>query len=160
MNFFKGLITLTAIFLFAAAAFGQDNGGRTPAERSGPVRPDTRGSGTPTSSTSIYVAPDAYHEPLKINQKLEDKLKTLLPQIVTPKAAASGFVDLKDFVTAVRAANNLNIPFWDLKHKMANGSSKELEKAIHDLKPDAAAKEEIKKAKDQAKEDIKESKRS
>src|SRR5581483_3400235 len=159
MNFFKGLITLTAIFLFATAAFGQDRSGRTPAEQYGPVRPDTRGSGTPTSSTSIYVAPGAYHEPLKINQKLEVKLKTLLPQIA-PKAAASGFVDLKDFVTAVRAANNLNIPFWDLKQRRANGSAKELEKAIHDLKPDGAAKEEIKKAKDQAKEDIKESKRS
>jgi hypothetical protein len=157
MNFFKGLITLTAIFLFATAAFGQDPSGKTPAERYGPVRSDDTRARTPTVDLDHSYF---YHEPFKISQKLEIKLKTLLPQNVTPKAAARGFLDLQDFVATVRAANNLSIPFSNLKHTMADGSSKELEKAIHKLKPDVAAKDEAKKAKDQAKEDIKESKRS
>jgi hypothetical protein len=54
----------------------------------------------------------------------------------------------------------LNIPFTDLKHKMGDGSAKELQKAIHELKPDADPKAEIKKASEQAKQDIKESKQS
>jgi hypothetical protein len=41
---------------------------------------------------------------------------------------------------------------------MADGSSKELQKAIHTLKPDVDPKVEAKKATEQAKEDIKESK--
>jgi hypothetical protein len=41
---------------------------------------------------------------------------------------------------------------------MANGSSKELQKAIHELKPNIDPKAEIKKANEQAKQDIKESK--
>jgi hypothetical protein len=41
---------------------------------------------------------------------------------------------------------------------MADGSTKELQKAIHELKPDADAKAEAKKASEQAKQDIKESK--
>jgi hypothetical protein len=43
---------------------------------------------------------------------------------------------------------------------MADGSSKELQKAIHQLKPDVDAKSEVKKAHEQAKQDIKESKAS
>lgn len=164
MNFFKNLITFAAILLCATAIFGQerfsgpDNGLSTPPF--GPVRPDPRANGTPASGDTLYVAPGAFRGPLKINQKLEDKLKTLLPQNVTPKAAAVGFLELRDFVAVVRAANNLSVPFWDLRHAMTNGSTEGLEKAIHKLKPDVTAKDEVKKAKDQAKEDIKESKKS
>lgn len=155
MNLFKYLMTFAAI-LFATAAFAQTGNGHTSAEQYGPARPIDTSGGTSTGTDSSYF----YHEPFKINKKLDDKLKTMLPQNLTPKAAARGFLDLQDFVATVRAANNLSVPFSDLKHKMADGSSGELEKAIHKLKPDVAAKEEVKKAKDQAKEDIKESKRS
>lgn len=43
---------------------------------------------------------------------------------------------------------------------MADGSTKALQKAIHELRPDVAAKAETKKANEQAKQDIKESKQS
>lgn len=95
---------------------------------------------------------------LKINEKLTAKLKTLLPQGSDPQYLSKGFTELKDFVTTVRASNNLGVPFPDLKHKMIDGSAKALEKAIHELKPDIDAKAETKKAGEQAKQDIKESK--
>lgn len=95
---------------------------------------------------------------LKINEKLASKMKTLLPEGSDPHYLSKGFVELKDFVATVRASNNLKIPFADLKHKMAAGSSKELQKAIHELKPDVDPKAETKKAGEQAKQDIKESK--
>lgn len=95
---------------------------------------------------------------LKINDKLAAKLKTLLPEGSDPHNLSKGFIDVKEFVATVRASNNLKIPFGELKHTMADGSSKELQKAIHTLKPDVDPKVEAKKATEQAKEDIKESK--
>jgi hypothetical protein len=95
---------------------------------------------------------------LKMNDKLAGRLKPLLPEGANPRYLAKGFVELKEFVATVRASNNLKVPFGDLKHKMADGSTKELQKAIHELKPDADAKAEAKKASEQAKQDIKESK--
>ncbi len=97
---------------------------------------------------------------LQFNDKLATKLKTMLPEGVDPHKASKGFEDLKDFVAAVRVANNLNVSFVDLKRNMADGSNKELQKAIHALKPDADPKAELKKAGEQAKQDIKESKQS
>jgi len=114
--------------------------------------------GTPNWDTQKKpVNPDAE---LSLNEKLANKLKTLLPEGTSPNAASKGFGEVKEFVATVRAAKNLGVPFLELKSKMADGSSKELQKAIHQLKPDADAKAEVKKANDQAKQDIKESKAS
>jgi hypothetical protein len=114
--------------------------------------------GTPNWDTGKKpVNPNAE---LNINEKLANKLKPLLPQDTTPGAASKGFGELKEFVATVRAASNLGIPFVELKHKMADGSSDELRKAIHQLKPDVDAKAAVKKANEQAKQDIKESKAS
>jgi hypothetical protein len=97
---------------------------------------------------------------LTFNEKLAEKLKTLLPEGTNPRGASKGFNELKEFVATVRAAKNLGVPFGELKSKMADGSSDELRKAIHTLKPDVDAKAEVKKANEQAKQDIKESKAS
>jgi hypothetical protein len=115
------------------------------------------GNGSPNWNESNKRNPNAE---LAFNEKLADKLKTLLPEGTDPHSASKGFGELKEFVAAVRAANNLNVPFSDLKRKMAGGSAKDLQKAIHELKPDADPKAEIKKASEQAKQDIKEAKQS
>jgi hypothetical protein len=115
------------------------------------------GMGSPNWNDSKPADPNAE---LAFNDKLADKLKTLLPEGTTPREASKGFGELKEFVATVRAAKNLGVPFGELKSKMAAGSSKELQKAIHQLKPDADAKAEAKKASEQAKQDIKESKAS
>ncbi len=57
----------------------------------------------------------------------------------------------------MRVSNNLDIPFDKLKPKLLASDS--LGQAIHDLKPQANAKAEAKKAKHQADEDLKESAR-
>jgi hypothetical protein len=160
MNTCKTLIAILAISLSGAAAFGQGNN-RTPADTYGPVRPDP-------GSTNPRILPsptwdDYSRNPnagLTFNAKLADKLKTLLPPGLNPHAASKGFSELREFVATVRVANNLNISFWDLKHKMTSGSFGALQKAIHELKPDVDPKAEVKKADEQAKQDIKESKRS
>ena len=154
------VLVFVAIFVFEAFGYAQ-------------VPQDTRGRDTGRGMTnsagpgvgsvgigSSNPAPSTATTTISINDKLAGKLKTLLPEGTDPRVAAQGFNDLKDFVAAVRASNNLKLVFGEVKHKMADGSSQELQKAIHALKPDADPKAEVKKANEQAKQDIKESKQS
>lgn len=159
----KILITVLLIAL-AVPAFGQR----------GAARGDVQGGDTVLSGRSnrgpgaVGLSPDNNSPAprknpnfeLQLSEKLAAKLKTLLPEDVDPHRASKGFENLKDFVAAVRVANNLNVSFVELKRYMADGSNKELQKAIHALKPDADPKAELKKASEQAKQDIKESKES
>ena len=114
--------------------------------------------GVGISSSAPEATTKSKDTELRINEKLTTKLKTLLPQGSDPQYLSKGFTELKDYVTTVRASNNLSIPFPELKHKMIDGSSKSLQKAIQELKPDIDAKAETRKADEQAKQDIKESK--
>jgi hypothetical protein len=161
-------LLFVAVFVFAAVGYAQvpqdmrgrdrgdgtDGGGRV-------ANPGVGSTGIGSTNTNgdrstASISP----KELSINDKLVGKLKLLLPEGTDPRVAANGFQDLKDFVATVRAANNLKVPFNELKHKMGDGSSKELQKAIHALKPDVDPKVELKKASEQAKQDIKESKQS
>jgi hypothetical protein len=94
-------------------------------------------------------------ELLTQNTKLSSNLQSLLPKGTDMQEASSGFKNLGDFVAAVHVSKNLDIPFSELKDKVNSGDS--LGKAIHELKPDANAKAEAKKAKKQAKADLKDS---
>jgi len=150
-------VWITAVLIaLAAPAFGQ----RGDVVMSGRDNHGPGGDGLPGAPVNFPATgrnPDAE---LQFNEKLATRLKTLLPQHVDPHAASKGFESLKDFVITVHASNNLSIPFPELKHKMTNGSSKALQKAIHELKPDADPKVELQKASEQARQDIKESKQS
>jgi hypothetical protein len=90
---------------------------------------------------------------LSQNSKLTSKLESLLPSGMTAKDACSGFKNLGQCVAAVHVSKNLNIPFADLKAKVTGDSAESLGKAIHEIKPDANAKAEAKKANAQAKHD-------
>lgn len=93
---------------------------------------------------------------LSQNTQLSSRLQSLLPAGTSAQAAASGFKNLGQFVAAVHIAHNLGIPFSQLKADMV-GSGMSLGKAIHTLRPDVNAKKEVKLAKKQAKEDLKQS---
>ena len=100
------------------------------------------------------------------NQKLAARLKLLLPGTMTLDQAAEGFKNQGQFIAAVHVSQNLNIPFADLKATMmgtkagtlGTAKSESLGKAIHDLKPTADARAEVKKADQEADTDIKDSK--
>jgi hypothetical protein len=95
------------------------------------------------------------------NTKLSSKVQTLLAEGTNVQDAASGFKNLGQFVAAVHISKNLDIPFDQLKGKVAGGDS--LGKALHTLNPNLSHKEiksEVKKGKHQAKEDIKASHQS
>jgi len=87
------------------------------------------------------------------NPKLAGKLQALLPPGTNLQQASQGFKNLGQFVAAVHVSHNLGIPFDQLKAKMVGPPSESLGKAIHQLKPSADEKAEIKKAKKQADHD-------
>ena len=93
------------------------------------------------------------------NTKLTARLQGLLPKGIDVRAASGGFNDLDSFAAAIHAADNLKIPFEQLSGKLTGTHSVDLKKAIHELKPDVDTKAEAKKATEQAKQDIKDSKK-
>lgn len=93
-------------------------------------------------------------ELLSQNTKLASKLETLLPPGKDVQEAAAGFRNLGEFVAAAHVSNNLAIPFEALKAKLTASERMSLGKAIKELKPDADAKAEARKAKEQAKQDL------
>lgn len=98
---------------------------------------------------------------LQQNTKLSEELQNLLPAGEKVQDAANGFTTLGQFVAAVHVSHNLNIPFDQLKSKIAGGDS--LGKAIQTLNPNLSkkqVKDEVKKGKQQAKADMKESHQS
>jgi hypothetical protein len=115
--------------------------------------------GTTTNQTMPKMKTPA--ELLNQNPKLSSTVQTLLPDGTKVQEAATGFKELGEFVAAVHISKNLNIPFDQFKSKVTGGDS--LGKAIKELNPTMDHKEiksEVKKGKQQAKEDIKASHQS
>ncbi len=105
-----------------------------------------------TGSSMGKQSPDTI---LTRDTKLSSNLEKLLPAGTTAQQACSGFKNLGQCVAAIHVANNLDIPFADLKAKITSGDS--LGKAIEALKPSANAKAESKKANKQAQADLNDS---
>ena len=93
------------------------------------------------------------------NAKLTARLQGLLPKGIDVRAASGGFNDMDSFAAAIHTADNLKIPFEQLRAMLVGTHSVDLKKAIHELKPDVDNKAEAKKATEQAKQDIKDSKK-
>ena len=88
------------------------------------------------------------------NPKLVAKLQPLLPGGLSVEQAASGFANQGQFIAAVHVSHNLGIPFNEVKTKaLSDGGS--LGTAIHSLKPSADAEAELKRANQQAADDLK-----
>ena len=73
------------------------------------------------------------------------------PSSMSMQEACTGFKSRKECAATVHASQNLSIPFADLKSKVTGGEK--LGKAIKELKPDADAKAEARKAEHQARSD-------
>ncbi len=151
-----------ALMVAMAPAFAQR--GRSP---SGPpagkgsasapgVSSSSHGSGASNHGASA-MANSSPSKVLSHNTAIAGKINTLTGQ--DAQTACSGFKNLGQCVAAAHVAKNLNIPggFAALRDKMTGPNAESLGKAIHELKPEADAKAEAKKAKKQADDDLKES---
>ena len=114
------------------------------------------------SAKSHTMTPEsAIDTHLTSNTELASRLQGLLPANANLQTSAEGFKNLGQFVAAAHVANNLNIPFEQLKSQMTAGAS--LGKAIQKLQPSMTAKEANEaaaKAKKQADLDIKASEKT
>ena len=91
------------------------------------------------------------------NMHLSSRLQSLLPPGTDLQKAASGFKNLGQFMAAAHVSHNLGIPFDELKAKMTGANPVSLGKAIQELKPESNAKEETRRANQEAKEDLRRS---
>jgi hypothetical protein len=80
------------------------------------------------------------------------RLAALVPAGLTPEDACRGFKDVAECSAALHVAQNLNIPFADLKDRVTSGQS--LGTAIHALKPKADSRHEVQRAEEQARADL------
>jgi hypothetical protein len=138
--------TALGLAAFAYAAVPEDQAGAaqpSPAEQpSMPSDPATPGvapmdpSATAQSSTSASQS---------------TRLAAIVPEGMSAQEACAGFRTVEQCAATLHASQNLNIPFEDLKSRVTGGTK--LGAAIHQLKPDANVKAEVRKAEEQARSD-------
>jgi len=100
-------------------------------------------------------APDpesAAAEPPAQGVTQNSRLAALVPSDMSATEACEGFKSMTECAAALHAAQNVGIPFKDLKTKMTGGEK--LGAAIHDLKPGADVQSEVSRAEEQAKADL------
>jgi hypothetical protein len=88
------------------------------------------------------------------NPEMASRVQAMLPSGMSMSSAAAGFTNEGQFLAALHASHNLDIPFSELKAKMTGSEHMSLGEAIKTSKPkmsDDEAKEETKKAEKQAK---------
>ena len=167
MKRFSLVVSTTVTLWFLTSGLATAQHGRGPS--SGPVGPTMSQHGqmqdhsnragkesSQSGSTNHEHQKMTVSEQLDHNTHLATKLQGLFPPGTDLKQASSGFKNLGQFVAAAHVSHNLGIPFDQLKAKMTGDSPVSLGKAIHELRPEANAKGETKKAGHEAKEEIKE----
>ena len=86
------------------------------------------------------------------DQELAQSLGKLLPPGTDLRAAATGFRNLGEFVTTVRASSNLAIPFDTLKARIVAGNG--VSDAIEWLRPEIDGLVEARRARKMARHDL------
>ncbi|MGH9429320.1 MAG: hypothetical protein ACRD2L_23805 [Terriglobia bacterium] len=161
-------ITLMALVLTSELATAERGGGRSGGP-AGPPPMSERGqtqnrSSRPVRETNDPSSVNHGHQTqpkmtvgthLEKNTHLATQLQGLFPPGTDLQLASSGFKNLGQFVAAAHVSKNLGIPFDQLKSRTTGDSSVSLGKAIQELRPEADASGEVKKAERQAKEEIK-----
>ena len=80
------------------------------------------------------------------------RLATIVPPGMTTQEACNGFASVSACVASLHAAQNLSLPFADLKARLTGGQK--LEAAIHEMRPEVDAQAEALKAEQQTKVDL------
>jgi hypothetical protein len=174
------LFLVPAACLHAQRGRGGGNGGGVtggpggfrgnPAAPAGDVRPQNATVTRPSNGVGNPGSPDAKSQKAADNKKIQPNkvaeeigknpqaqknVERILPISMSLDEASSGFKNRGQFISALHASKNLEIPFTDLKSRMIGDDGMSLGKAIHSLKPELTNDQvdaETKKAERQAKE--------
>jgi hypothetical protein len=125
----------------AAADFQQS---KPPASKTQPAKPH------PPAKTAATGTLSPVQRALNRDPDLSERVAQRLPARIDVMWAASGFRDLAQFVAAVNAADNLQIPFMTLKARMLDDGMN-LSQAIRDLRRSSDYRKEARRAEDEAK---------
>lgn len=160
-------LAMAAALGLASVAHGQTSPGPQPNEQAAPAQqqamppanepsspppeqqPMPRGSeppaGEPPGSESSAAAPPASGE-------VATRLAAVVPSGMSPQEACAEFRSVEECATALHLAQNLKMPFKDLKSKLKSGEG--VGAIIHEANPQADPKVEISRARDQARADL------
>ena len=141
---------VVVVILESVMALAQQNHG-APSSTAPPASSAPQPEASPTSGMQLK----SIDQVLRDDPKLSAKLQDMLPADVSPQQACAGFKTLEQCVTAIHLAQNLRLSFPDLKAKTTGKGSVGLQKAIEQMAANANAKDELKKAKKQAGDDMK-----
>jgi|HubBroStandDraft_6_1064221.scaffolds.fasta_scaffold714897_2 hypothetical protein len=122
---------------------------QSPAEQAVPS--DEPGTPPPASDPSSAAARLSDPDPAATEPRWQMRLASVLPSGTSAAQACAGFKSHAQCVSTLHAAQNLNIPFADLKSRVTHGVK--LAAAIHALKPSADAGNEARRAEAQAHSD-------
>jgi hypothetical protein len=136
-------VTLATAMVPAAAGAGFQQA-KPPAAKAKPATENL----SPSTGTTGTLSP--VQRALHRNAELSRRVAQRLPPRIDVMWAASGFRDLGQFVAAVNAADNLQIPFMTLKARMLDDGMN-LSQAIRDLRRSSDYRKEARKAEDEAK---------
>jgi hypothetical protein len=155
-------LTAAAAFGFATVSFGQTSPGPQPSDQAAPAQqqmpsrdpsttapPPSQQPMPPGSESQGGEAAAAAPQPSADAAK---RLAAVMPSGMSPQEACAEFRSLEECATALHLAQNINIPFNDLKSRLKNGER--VSAIIHDAKPQADPKAEITRAQDQARADL------
>jgi hypothetical protein len=131
-----------------AAMGGVSSNGRP---SSGWTMPTHDAHATTGATNAAHANPEAV---LDHSARLDAQLQKFVPSGSTPRQACAGFGELGGCVAALHVANELHIPFDDLKLRMTGHESSSLGEAIHALRPDVDARHAQHEAEKQARRDL------
>lgn len=166
MRRFSSLVAATAAMVLAAftCAAQTSPAGRTPAasEQSMPSQaPAEQPMPSEQPSASSPAAPSAAEDSPRPSDSATassssaggpTRLSALVPSGMTAQEACTGFTSVNECLVALHLAQNLSIPFSDLKARLTSGEK--LGATVHQLKPGANANAELTRAQEQARQDV------
>lgn len=161
---FRRIVITGGVWLVAILAMGlgplfaQSHGAHvtTPTTISHP-QPSEHAATANTKSTEHSSTPHlTFIQRIDANPQLVARLTPLVPSGMTVDQAAAGFRNQGQFIAALHASKDLNIPFAQLKSEMTGTDHDSLGKALQDLKPTGVdAKTAAKTAESEARADLK-----
>jgi hypothetical protein len=140
------LIAATAALGLAAFAYA---GG--PEDQTGAAQPSPATQPSMQSTDPTTQADPAATAQSSASTAQSTRLAAIVPSGMSAQEACTGFRSVEECAATLHVSQNLSIPFPDLKSKVTGGAK--LGAAIHQLKPDANVKAELRKAEEQARSD-------
>ena len=152
MQRFLTLIAVTAALGLPGLVYAGGPEDQTGAAQRSPAEQPAMPSTDPTSpyATAPQTDPSAMAQS-SVSTLESTRLAAIVPSGMSTQEACAGFRSVAECAATLHASQNLSIPFADLKSRVTGGTK--LGAAIHQLKPDANVRAEVRKAEDQARSD-------